>query len=64
VRRSGDGIPYLAPELQLLMKAKGRRPKDETDFDVVVPALDDEQWAWLRTAIERAHPGSPWLARL
>jgi hypothetical protein len=64
VRHTGDGIPYLAPELQLLMKAKGRRPKDETDFDVVVPALDDEQRAWLRTAIERAHPGSPWLARL
>ena len=64
VRRTGDGIPYLAPEAQLLMKAKGLRPKDEADFDEVLPALDEGQRAWLRSALERAHPDHPWTARL
>jgi hypothetical protein len=64
VRRTGDGLPYLAPECQLLMKAKGLRPKDEADFDVVLPALDDEQRTWLRNALERVHPGHAWSERL
>lgn len=61
VRHTGDGLPYLTPEAQLLMKAKGRRPKDEADFELVAPALSDEQRTWLREAIERVHPGHPWL---
>lgn len=64
VRRTGDGLPYLAPEAQLLMKAKGLRPKDEADFDVVLPALDEGQRTWLREALTRAHPDHPWLGRL
>jgi hypothetical protein len=64
VRRTGDGLPYLAPECQLLMKAKGLRPKDEVDFDVVLPALDGEQRTWLADALERAHPGHAWIERL
>ncbi len=64
VRRTGDGLPYLAPEAQLLMKAKGLRPRDEADFDVVLPALDDDQRSWLRVGLERVHPGHPWLERL
>ena len=64
VRRTGDGIPYLAPEVQLLMKAKGLRPKDEQDFANVVGVLDDEARAWLRAALERIHPGHRWLDAL
>jgi hypothetical protein len=64
VRRTGDGLPYLTPEAQLLMKAKGQRPKDEADFELVAPALSDEQRTWLREAIERVHPGHPWLEAL
>ena len=42
VRRTGDGIPYLAPELQLLMKAKRCEPRDEADFaNVVTLTMDD-----------------------
>jgi hypothetical protein len=64
VRRTGDGIPYLAPEAQLLMKAKGRRPKDDVDFANAAGSLDDEARAWLRAALERAHPGHDWIADL
>ena len=31
-RQTEDGLPYLAPEIQLLYKAKAPRPKDEADF--------------------------------
>ena len=36
---SGDGIPYLVPELVLLFKARHTRAKDQTDFDGVLPLL-------------------------
>jgi hypothetical protein len=54
-------IPYLAPEIQLLYKAKGRRPKDEADFMHTLPALDRERRQWLRNALTMAHPRHPWL---
>lgn len=58
---TADGIPYLAPEIQLLYKAKGRRPKDEADFVSALPALDRERRQWLRSALTTAHPHHPWL---
>jgi hypothetical protein len=61
---SGKGIPYLAPEIQLLYKAKGLRPKDESDFAHALPALHQERRQWLRKALTEAHPGHPWLSRL
>lgn len=59
-----DDIPYLAPEIQLLYKAKGLRPKDEADFRSALPVLSGEQRAWLRAALLQAHPQHPWLERL
>lgn len=59
-----DGIRYLRPEVQLLHKARALRPKDQVDFDVCAPLLDVEARAWLRSALEVAHPGHPWLAAL
>jgi hypothetical protein len=58
------GIPYLAPEIQLLYKAKGRRPKDEADFRHTVPALPRERRIWLRDALTQVHPHHPWLDQL
>lgn len=58
---TADGIPYLAPEIQLFYKAKGRRPKDEADFTHALPALDRERHQWLRNALTTAHPHHPWL---
>ncbi len=52
-----DGITYLRPEVQLLHKARVVRPKDQADFDVCTPLLDDASRAWLRSALELAHPG-------
>ena len=58
------GIPYLAPEIQLLHKAKGRRPKDEADFTHTLPALHRERRIWLKHALTQAHPHHPWLDHL
>jgi hypothetical protein len=64
VLRGGDGIPYLAPELQLLYKARGTRPKDEADFANALPLLDDRARAWLKGALLRTQPSHAWLRRL
>lgn len=58
------GIPYLAPEVVLLYKAKARRPVDEGDFDRLVPALSPPARRWLRDALVLAHPGHSWIGRL
>lgn len=56
-----DGIPYLRPEVQLLHKAPGLRPKDQADFDACLPLLEPGSRAWLRDALTVAHPGHRWL---
>jgi hypothetical protein len=33
-------------------------------LDVCAPLLDGESRSWLRSALELAHPGHPWLADL
>lgn len=63
-RTSSDGIPYLAPEIQLFYKAKNPRPKDETDFTAALPSLTHEQRQWLSDAIARTHGDHPWRDRL
>jgi hypothetical protein len=57
-------IPYLAPEIMLLFKAKTMRSFDQDDFDAVLPVLSSEARRWLRGAIEIAHPNHPWIQRL
>ncbi len=58
------GIPYLAPEIQLLYKAKSPRAKDEADFTQTLPALSAERRQWLRDALLMAYPEHPWLKLL
>jgi hypothetical protein len=58
------GVQVLAPEVQLLHKAKYHRPKDEHDFARVVPHLDEARRAWLCAQLERQQPDDPWLASL
>jgi hypothetical protein len=58
------GLPILCPEVVLLYKAKQPRTIDEHDFSAVVGSLALERRTWLRTALERVHPGHAWLARL
>jgi hypothetical protein len=59
-----DGIPYMAPEIVLLFKAKGPRAKDEADFRGALPLLDGEQRRWLNDALDLVHPNHPWCAFL
>jgi hypothetical protein len=60
----GAGIPYLAPHLVLLFKAKAARDKDEADLAGVLPLLEPDRRAWLSATIERLYPGHKWLERL
>ena len=64
IRRSADGIPYLAPEIQLLYKSKAIRSKDQTDFDAVIGYLDQDARAWLWKSIARLDPNHAWLSKL
>ena len=64
VRRTPAGVPYLAPEVQLLFKAKTPRPRDEADFEELLPHLDRPSRSWLAGALECAHAGHPWIERL
>src|SRR5208282_5828755 len=58
------GIPYLAPEIVLLFKAKSTHPKDEMDFRNALPLLSIEARGWLREALTTAHEKHPWIAPL
>ena len=66
--RSGEGIPFLAPELVLLFKSKAtsgkERSKDGTDFEKVYDILEPERRAWLRWALLAVDPSHQWLERL
>jgi hypothetical protein len=61
IERTGEGIPYLAPEIALLFKAKAPRPKDEADLAAALPRLTGDRRAWLASALARVHPGHSWL---
>jgi hypothetical protein len=64
VHHSRGGIPYLAPELVLLFKAKHARRKDQADFDGTVPRMTPAQRRTLAGLLARVHPGHHWLADL
>jgi hypothetical protein len=40
--RTAGGIPYTAPQIVLLFKAKATRDKDQRDFDLAAPRLSSE----------------------
>jgi hypothetical protein len=62
--RSAEGIPYVAPQIALLFKAKWARDKDEADFAIVTPRLSPNARDWLAAALRTLHPGHPWIDRL
>jgi hypothetical protein len=61
---SDVGYPILCPEIVVLYKSKSPRPKDEGDFMIVRGAMDTEQRAWLRVALQTCQPEHPWLGAL
>jgi hypothetical protein len=64
IRYSPEGIPHLAPEVQLLYKAKHHRAKDESDFEAALPHLDRRQRFWLLRSLRAWNPTDPWLKRV
>ncbi len=60
---SPTGLPYLAPEAALLFKANPSqvRPKDQQDFEGVLPALNAAARAWLSARVGEGHA---WQASL
>jgi len=59
-----DGLTYIRPEVQLLLKAKSVRPKDDLDFERCLPMLDMSNLSWLGRALLTAHPDHPWIERV
>jgi hypothetical protein len=63
-----SGIPFLAPELALLFKSKNtsnqERPKDQSDFEKILPHLEPERRAWLHWALVATSPDHPWIQQL
>lgn len=59
-----DGVHYLQPEIQLLYKAAGLRPKDQADFEAALPLLDKERRSWLLERLATTHPGHSWIGSL
>jgi hypothetical protein len=64
IRRNPEGIAYLAPEIQLLYKARATRAKDQADFDQVVPHLARESRTWLRESLLSVEPEHVWISML
>lgn len=63
-RVSSWGVNVVAPEVQLLFKARYKRPKDEQDLQVALPHLSPEGMSWLRRVLETYQPGDTWIQQL
>jgi len=61
--RSDDGVPFLAPDLQLLFKSKGVRARDDEDFRQVIGSLPAHRRARLARWLPEGHPWKQYLAR-
>jgi hypothetical protein len=48
---TAQSIPYLAPQIVLLFKAKHCRPKDQLDFEMAFAKLKPDQKSWLRARL-------------
>ena len=59
-----DEIPTLAPEIQLLFKAKYHRPKDDHDFRTALPLLSPAQRDWLKQGLEVCYGQDAWTVEL
>lgn len=55
---SSSGVPYLAPDLQLLFKSKDIRPKDQEDAERVMRELTETELEFLSEHLPSTHP---WL---
>lgn len=61
IRRAPDAIPYLAPEIQLLYKARLPRARDQADLERVLERLGPAARDWLWDALSQVDPAHAWL---
>lgn len=61
---AAEGLPFLAPEVQILYKSRAPRPKDDADFALVLPLLGAERAHWLLAALLDGDPEQRWVPRL
>jgi hypothetical protein len=54
------GVPIIAPEVQLLYKAKYVRDKDRADYQNAMERMSRGRKGWLKDAVEMVHPGHEW----
>lgn len=62
IQHDASGLPFMAPEVVLLFKAKAPREKDSADFGATLPLLDAGQRQWLVDALALVHPDHSWQA--
>jgi hypothetical protein len=56
-RRTPSGVTYLAPEVQLLTKARPQpREKDDADFRVALPLMNTQAFVWLLRCLKKRVP--------
>jgi hypothetical protein len=56
--RSSVGVPFLAPEIVLLLRSEEPPTGDTNDGDAVLPHLGARRSAWLHEALRLARPDS------
>jgi hypothetical protein len=59
VTRNRDGIPYLAPAVVLLFKARSKAARDQHDVETALPLLDAGQRSWLHDTLKLLPQGKP-----
>jgi hypothetical protein len=57
---NADGVRFARAEIVLAHKARTLQPKDDGDFAVSWPLLDEQARCWLRETVERMYPRHPW----
>jgi hypothetical protein len=62
---SDAGIPYLAPEIQLLYKSGSGLKKDTDDLVSVLPVLPRQRTEWLLRCLQEQYPkGHEWIEKI
>jgi len=57
-----SGIPYIAPEIQLLYKSGTKRDKDRFDLERTLPHLPADKITWLLECLRQQYPsGHEWM---
>jgi len=64
INTTSRGIPYCAPEVQLLYKSQQARTKDDIDLVRCLHRMTADQRTWLADAVARTTAHHPWISVL